>query len=94
MADRTFEYTKGVKVLEYRWSKIFTPDPELSRTVAFFEFDLSYISVPQSVFEDIKRFFEAEFPFKERECNRFVCTVIKNCTDTIAALTKVMTTSA
>jgi hypothetical protein len=54
---------KGIKVLEYRWIPFFNPvevDSDLKEAIAFLEFDLSYISVPHFVFDQIRSYFESE----------------------------------
>lgn len=39
-------YSKGIKIIEYRWIPFFKPDEEFIATMALLEFDLGYISVP------------------------------------------------
>lgn len=78
-------YSKGIKIIEYRWIPFFKPDEEFIATMALLEFDLGYISVPQYIFPQIKQWFEENF-LTDVACSNRKCSVKKTCDETIGML--------
>jgi len=73
----------GVKVIEYRWAVIFTPDDTLKTTIAKIEVDLPYISIPALVFSQVKESFNNNFGETERNCTERMCSLLLPCSDAI-----------
>lgn len=93
--DGSSELRKGVKVLDYKWAMIFTPDPQYIKCMAFFEFDLNYISVPIPVFDEIATVLKTStFPPSLVECTDRRCSVLADCDFTLSFLREKLVTSA